>query len=177
MSSSKPENTAPGVCAAAPFYSGDAYQIEESVGYLLRHVLNSLTRQIDAGMQAHDLTATQWGPLLLMARGRGDTAADLARATAVDTGAMTRMLDRLQAKGLLERKRSDADRRVVHLALTDEGKQVSEQIPYCLAQVLNQHLTGFSEAELDQLKSLLRRMLDNGRAIAAASQTNAQESP
>jgi DNA-binding MarR family transcriptional regulator len=159
---------------AAPgcFYRGDAYVPDESVGYLIKMAYHSLQRHIDGRMQAHDLTAMQWGPLMLLAHRKGDTAAELAREANTDTGAMTRMLDRLEAKGLIRRARSEHDRRVVHLELTAEGQRLVKLVPYALSEVLNQHLAGFTQNELDLLKRMLRRMIDNGRR--AASQESSQ---
>ncbi len=89
--------------AIPTFYRGDDYQVDESIGYLLRQLRIQMDRAIDAEMAEHDLTGVQWGPLLAIHFGLGDTAAELARVGCVDTGAMTRMLDRLEAKGLLRR--------------------------------------------------------------------------
>ena len=149
------------------FYRGEDYTIEESVGHDLRVLLNSMTRRIDAQMQAYDLTAMQWKPLLMLKFGKADTAAELARQNGSDTGAMTRMLDRLEAKGLIQRTRSAEDRRVVHLQLTDEGRRVSDHIPFGLSAVLNEHLAGFSADEFKQLKTLLRKMIANGERVSA----------
>ena len=150
-------------------YQPAQYCADESVGYLVRVLHQSLQRHIDVCMQPQDLTAMQWGPLFLLAQGKGDTAALLAREAGTDAGAMTRMLDRLEAKGLVRRVRSEQDRRVVHLALTDEGQRAASQIPQGLCSVLNHHLQGISPAELDQLKDLLRRMIRNGQQPACTT--------
>jgi DNA-binding MarR family transcriptional regulator len=152
--------------AAASFYDGARYQPEESVGYLLKRAHASLVRSMDIRMQEYDLTALQWGPLLLIAKGRGDTVAACAREAGVDASAMTRMLDRLEAKGLIRRIRSAADRRVVNVELTDSGHAAAEKIPRELARVLNHHLRGFSTADFETLKNLLRRVERNGEAPA-----------
>jgi DNA-binding MarR family transcriptional regulator len=78
---------------------------------------------------------------------------------------MTRALDRLEAKGLVLRERSTEDRRVVHLRLTEEGRKIARKVPPVMAEVLNQHLAGFSEAEWKQLLALLARMVANGDAL------------
>ena len=75
---------------------------------------------------------------------------------------MTRVLDRLEAKGLVLRERSTTDRRVVCLALTPEGDKVAARVPAVLAEVLNGHLSDFSHDEWQLLLGLLRRMLVNG---------------
>ncbi|MEO8754417.1 MAG: hypothetical protein ABI624_17240, partial [Casimicrobiaceae bacterium] len=78
------------------FYRGDDYPMLQSVGYMLKQLRNALDRIVDEEMTEHDLTGVQWGPLLMLQHGLGSTAADLARIGCVDTGAMTRMLDRLE---------------------------------------------------------------------------------
>ncbi|MEO8303416.1 MAG: MarR family transcriptional regulator [Betaproteobacteria bacterium] len=146
------------------FYRGDDYCVSESIGYLLRQLRINMDRAIDAEMAELDLTGVQWGPMLMIDFGLGDTAAELARFGCVDTGAMTRMLDRLEAKRLLRRARCAKDRRVVRLELTDEGKRLCRKIPYNLSRVLNGMLRGFSAEEVETFKALTRRMLANAEA-------------
>ena len=143
------------------FYRGDDYPICGSVGYLVRQVRTAFDRAIDAEMAAHDLTGVQWGPLLMIHHGMGTTAAELARIAAVDTGAMTRMLDRLEAKKLLRRTPCAKDRRVVQLELTPAGAKLCANIPFGLARANNRMLAGFSATEFETLAALLRRMLSN----------------
>lgn len=145
-------------------YRSDTQQhlSDDNTGYLVKLVYNSLNRMLDQEMAPLDLTAMQWRPLALLCKGRADTPAELARLTGVDTGAMTRTLDRLEAKGLVRRSRSQEDRRVIRIALTDTGKEKGRQIPGYIAKVLNHHLRGFSPEEVSQLRHLLRRMLANG---------------
>lgn len=143
------------------FYRGENYRINDSIGYLLRQVRMVMERAIDGEMAEHDLTGVQWGPLLMIHCGMGTTAAELARAASVDTGAMTRMLDRLEGKGLLRRARCPRDRRVVQLELTEEGTRVCGEIPFGVSRVLNSMLRGFTPGELETLKSFARRMLAN----------------
>ena len=158
---------------SSSFYDGRTYATDNSYGYLLRRLYASMQRHCEKRMQPLDLTAMQWGPLLLMAEGRGNTAAELARGMDIDTGAMTRMLDRLEAKGLLARARSASDRRVVRLELTAEGLKVAGQIPHLLADVLNLHLRDFKADELHMLMGFLQRMLANGTVRAADRQGGA----
>ncbi|CAN5142575.1 MarR family transcriptional regulator [soil metagenome] len=161
----RPAKTA---ATGGPFYRGNAYRIEDSVGHLVRLLIGSMNRRIDTRMQPHDLTALQWKPLLMLKFGLADTAAELARQNGSDTGAMTRMIDRLETKGLLQRTRSEHDRRVVHLELTADGRKAADQVPFELSGVLNEHLAGFTQKEFEQLLSMLRRMIDNGAHAAAA---------
>jgi DNA-binding MarR family transcriptional regulator len=135
------------------------------MGYLMRQVLSSILAQADAQLSPLDLTYVQWLPLYKLSTGECDTVASLSKHLSLDPAALTRALDRLEAKGLVERQRSTRDRRVVNLVLTDAGKQVAPQVPAALADVLNAHLAGFSEAEWQQMLQFLRRMLANGDAM------------
>ena len=146
-------------------YSADHYKMEESLGLIIKRVHQSLLRSIDERMQAYDLTAMQWGPLFLVAKGY-DTVAGCARLSNSDASSMTRMLDRLETKGLIRRIRSAADRRVVNIELTESGRKLADIIPRELAHVLNHHLRGFSTEEYETLKALLRRFEQNGSTPA-----------
>ena len=169
----KPSLTAPQ--AVPSFYQPGQHSPQQSVGYLMRKVLGSILSQADTRLAMHDVTYVQYLPLykLLHCDHADATVATLARELEVDAGAMTRALDRLQAKGLVERARSTADRRVVHLTLTPAGRTVAEQVPGVLADVLNGHLRGFSKPEWQQLLQLLQRMLANGDALRPGAATQA----
>ncbi|MOA40222.1 Transcriptional regulator SlyA [compost metagenome] len=117
----------------------------------------------------HDLTYVQWLPLYKLMLCGNVTSAGLARDLGIDPAAITRALDRLEAKGMLRRERSTADRRVVHLVLTDDGRAIAAKVPQALASVLNAHLSGFSHDECRLLISMLRRMVLNGEALRAAT--------
>ena len=146
------------------FYDGAHYESQRSVGYWIKMAYAELQRSLDARMHPLDLTGMQWGPLWLIGSGRTDTVAACAREAGIDAGAMTRMLDRLEAKGLLARERCTADRRVVRVSLTDRGQDIVKEIPHILADVLNSHLVGFTDDELQSLLSLLQRFVRNGDA-------------
>lgn len=151
------------------FYCAHTLRPDSNVGFLIKRVMQSVLLQIDRRLLAHDLTHAQWLPLDRMARGGCDTMAALARDQALDPGAMTRALDRLEAKGLVRRERSLADRRVVKLALTDAGRAVSAEVPALLSEVLNAHLAGFAESEWRLLIDLLQRMGVNGDGLREAA--------
>ena len=146
-------------------YDGRRYDVGTSIGHQLFGLTIQMRREVEKRMAQHGLTDAQWKPLWMLKIGRATTAIELAREMDIDAGAVTRMLDRLEAKGLLERVRSEADRRVVHLRLTEAGDTVAKKVPFVLAAVNNDFLRGFSEAEWKQLRRMLGRMADNGTAL------------
>ena len=147
------------------FYRSDSYRVEESVGYLVNRLAQTVAREVDRRMSRLGLTDAQWKPLFMLLKGQCTTAADLSRMACHDTGAVTRLLDRLEDKGLIRRQRSAEDRRVVNLELTSEGERVAAEVPTIIAEVANQVLAGFSSDEFELFKTLLRRALANAVAF------------
>jgi DNA-binding MarR family transcriptional regulator len=74
---------------------------------------------------------------------------------------MTRLLDRLESKGLIRRRRNPDDRRSIVFELTDDGRTLVPRIGPVFGRVIRRLLDGFSEPEIRQLTALLQRMTDN----------------
>lgn len=154
------------------FYRAETYQPGESVGYMMRRIINHMTHTIEREFEPLGLTNAQWVPLFKLYLGCGSTVAELARACDLDAGSTTRLLDRLEAKQLCRRVRSVDDRRVVHVELTPTGSAAAAQIPAVLSRVQNAHLAGFSEAEWHTLQNLLGRMLCTAQTLRETKDTH-----
>ncbi|RZT30849.1 MarR family winged helix-turn-helix transcriptional regulator [Cupriavidus agavae] len=141
-------------------YTRENFQPTQSVGFHLNRARNSLLMEMDAALRPLDITGQQMGILMSLKSGSVGTPLEISRALSIDTGLMTRMLDKLENKGLLQRHRSDEDRRVVHLILTDKGRTVACNIPEIAPQVLNHRLRHFSSDELRELLRLLQKFAD-----------------
>jgi DNA-binding MarR family transcriptional regulator len=131
----------------------------------MKRIMMSIVYQADKRLEPHGLTSAQWGPLLRLRKAGPSTVVELARWLQVDAGAMTRLLDRLEKKGLCKRVRSTEDRRVVQVELTADGVAAIAEVPAVLADVMNAHMAGFSKTEWLALKSYLRRMVETGDAL------------
>jgi MarR family transcriptional regulator, multiple antibiotic resistance protein MarR len=148
-------------------YDSASYQPRKAIGALLGRVKVAMLAAVDAELAADkrlaplELSAAQFAVISSLAGGEPKSAADLCKGISYDAGAMTRMLDRLESKGLLRRRRSADDRRLVHLELTDEGRAAYPRMRELSLTVANRFLRGFSRTEARQLESLLMRMLEN----------------
>ncbi|AOR66840.1 MFS transporter [Burkholderia stabilis] len=131
----------------------------ESVGFALAKARNLVASEMDAALKDLDITTQQMGVLLSLRVGSAATPFELSKLLGVDTGLMTRLLDKLESKGLVERSRSVSDRRVVNLALTETGQAVAAQIPEIAPKVLNARLRKFTKGEFDELCRLLRKFI------------------
>lgn len=108
----------------------------------------------------YELSSTQSSMLMLLKSGQL-SGAELARQYGIDASAVTRLLDKLEQRGLVIRTRSASDRRVVNLELSTDGRAIVDKLRPIYAQVLEQMLAGFSDEEAGFLKSLLRRIILN----------------
>jgi DNA-binding MarR family transcriptional regulator len=149
---------------AEPRVAAQSPQERLGVGYLLGRARGSLLDALDAELARFGLTGMQFGVLKHLAEGAAHTAADLCRRMHYDTGSMTRMLDRLEGKGLVRRERGREDRRLMLLRIAPGGRVLLPRLMAVAARVLEGHLAGFSAAEIEALKNYLGRMIDNGQA-------------
>ncbi|MGA7782366.1 MAG: MarR family winged helix-turn-helix transcriptional regulator [Paraburkholderia sp.] len=139
-----------------------AYQLGESVGYLISRVRSTISNEITQRTMAElGITSQQASILFMVASGKCLLAAELAREYGIDASAVTRLVDRLEKRGLLTRVRSSEDRRVVRLALTTEGQTLAARTPAIFNGVVDNLLGGFTPEEVGFLKSMLRRVLTN----------------
>jgi DNA-binding MarR family transcriptional regulator len=134
-----------------------------SVGHLMGRARASLLSSLDRELEPFGLSGMQFAVLKFLAEGTAHTAAELCRCMHHDTGAMTRILDRLEQKGLVRRERGHEDRRMVLLRIAPGGRAQLPRLMLVGTRVLEAHLAGFTPAEIDTLKAYLGRMIDNGQ--------------
>ena len=153
------------------------YQLAESVGYLISRVKSMMSNMVTQRSMAElGITSTQASILFMVASGKCLLAAELAREYGIDASAVTRLIDRLEKRGLLTRVRSNEDRRVVRLALTAEGTAIAARLPAIFTGVMDQLMSGFTPEETGFLKSLLRRVLANNCELAGITRDAAVNS-
>ena len=144
------------------FYTPSSSGTEENLDRLLKTVISSISQEVDRRLGDSGLTDAQSIPMLLIHSGRCSTATEVARAADLDVGAVSRMLGRIESRGLLSRERSIDDRRVVRLHLTDVGGVIASKIHDVVSEVTKVHLAGFTVEECQTLIAQLRRIRTNG---------------
>ena len=146
-------------------YTKERFQSEDSIGFLINKARNLLVAELDNALKDLEIASQQMGILLSMQRGIAATPFELSKFLGIDTGLMTRMLDKPESKGLLERSRSLEDRRVVNLTLTGKGVEVANQIPDIAPTVLNLRLKSFTREEFKEFGRLLKKFLEHQAAF------------
>jgi len=142
-------------------YDAKTFHPGSSVGYLVNRVRTELLSAIDKELAPFDVTAAQYIIMGQLAHSLADSASQLCKSISYDPGAMTRMIDRLEAKGFVRRVRCPDDRRASNLELTAEGRSIFPKLREGVVNVLNRFLRDFTQSEVCQLESFLQRMLTN----------------
>jgi DNA-binding MarR family transcriptional regulator len=149
--------------AAVAVPSADATSVQSKHGIirLINRVRVEMIDALDRELSKYDISAPQLIVLAYVANKEADSAAALCKSISYDPGAMTRMIDRLEEKGLIRRTPNPEDRRATNLELTAAGRALYPQLLAAKETVQAQFLRGFSENEVHVLDSLLNRMLKN----------------
>ncbi len=132
---------------------------QQAPGRLMRRIDKLMASFVESRFAAHDVSFQQWVALKVIRDGVARSAGELARELGNTTGATTRLIDVLEARGLLERDRGSADRRVVQLVLTDEGLAQVLALQMPVADAWNEILADFEQSEIDALVVTLARLL------------------
>lgn len=135
--------------------------LSEAVVYRLRRAQLSVVSNFNESLLAFGLRPADFSVLIVVANNKGLKQSDVAEALGIQRANFVAIIDGLEEKGLLQRRRSDSDRRVHYMEMTDEGLTVVEEI----SQIWRDHETKLinrlgGEKARDQLIGLLRRIQD-----------------
>jgi DNA-binding MarR family transcriptional regulator len=142
-----------------PHFHADTLDALSSPSYLARRLLTLLAEHYEVLFEDSRITFPQWTILMMLHSGLARSAADLARQMCHDAGAVTRLLDQLEGRGLVERVRDTNDRRIVNLVLTEGAQDLAQKLKPKVVKVLNAVLEDFSPDELATWVRLTTRMI------------------
>ena len=135
--------------------------MSDSIGFLMADVTRLLRRAFDERARSIGVTRPQWRVLTILARNEGINQNMLADRLEVEPITLSRMVDRMQDAGLVERRADPADRRAWRLYLTDNAAPLIADLRALGAVLSDDTLEGLSEAEREQLGDLLERIRQN----------------
>lgn len=133
-----------------------------NLGLLFRQVRDAMWAQMERELAqaGHDLTFSQFITLKELAIGTAGVT-ELARAAQLNPGAMTRLLDKLESRGLVARVADPDDRRALNIHLTEAGAAIWADIDQCGRRVRERAMAGLSDTDREQLHRLLEQVRDN----------------
>jgi DNA-binding MarR family transcriptional regulator len=157
-------------------YQVSTYRAQDSIGYLVKRAHSLMLDVLEPVLEQHGFTFVQYVILSWLRAGIALNPKDICSQFRHNSGALTRVIDDLAERGLLERIRCDRDRRKVELRLTAGGRQAIESLIPLVLEKLNTALADFSSAEVQQLARLLMKLnatlqstVEPGMAAAGSS--------
>ena len=134
-----------------------------SLGLMFRQVRDAMWARMERELAdaGHELTFSQYITLKTLGNDGRAGVSELARAAQLHPGAMTRLLDKLEAQGLVARVVDPQDRRALHVDLTDTGRALWSAVADCGRRVHARAMQGLDDAEQAHLMNLLVRVRDN----------------
>lgn len=135
------------------------------LGFLVSAVRSSIWDSIEAELKPLDISPAQFVVFNSIALGKGRTIGEFCRLLGYDSGAMTRLLDRMQKKGLIRRVANPEDRRSYLIELSDESRAMFPQARRRVEAVFRRLLGGFSNVQAEAFKRSLEQVLANAASM------------
>ena len=138
-----------------------ADEVHGGIGYWVGSLASAFRKGLADELEPFDVSPAQWAILEACYMGKANTPSGLAQIIPVDTAAISRQLDKLKDKGLIQRRRSARDRRSIRVGLTEASRElVPKLIPFVQANNAKL-LAGIAEEDCAALTSIIRMMLKN----------------
>ena len=131
---------------------------DDYIGFLISDVARLMRTAFDRRVRALGLTRAQWMVLTRLHRHAGASQSELADMMEIEKPSAGRLIDRLEAKGWVERRVHATDRRVNRIYLTPEAERVHKRIWRIAEATVNDALADLSRTEAAQLRKLLARV-------------------
>lgn len=138
------------------------------LGFLLSDVARLLRHAVDLEAGALGTSRAQWVVLVRIKRQPGLSQIELAQQVDIAPITLTRLIDRLEAHGLVERRHDQSDRRIRRLFLTDAAEPVLATLAGSGEALMHDMLDGLSDPDIAQLTEYLARMRNNLKHRSAA---------
>ena len=135
----------------------DILSLDNQLCFALYACSKELLRKYEPVLAPLGLTYTQYIVMLALWEQEGQTVKSLGEALRLDSGTLTPLLKRMEAKGFLEKRRSARDERLVEVLLTGKGRALREQALEIPEKMLC--ITGFSSEVAAALRETLRAFL------------------
>lgn len=127
-----------------------------STVFLGLSVVNEAKRYLNKPLRGVNLTMNQWLVLKIIYLNRADTPTKVANIMNVDATTITRLLDALEVRQLIERRRQISDRRVVEIHMTPKGMEIADKIYVLYEDILGELENRLTQEDLRFWKKIKR---------------------
>jgi MarR family transcriptional regulator, organic hydroperoxide resistance regulator len=146
-------------------------RIEQGIGYKVRLLSQLLSRRVQADLVPYGLTPFHYFVLRCLWEEDGLPVSSIGSRMQELGGTMTGVIDRMEERGLLNRKRDRADRRIWRVYLTEKGRQLEDEIPPIVVKVRKLLAKGVDKNDYEIFEGVLDELLINAAKMVADSQS------
>ncbi|KSU58728.1 hypothetical protein AS034_19700 [[Bacillus] enclensis] len=135
---------------------------DEAIGLFTSNTVKNIIRYLSVNIKNYDITPEQWTVLKRLSENDGINQKELANKAEKDQPTVTRILDILERKELVIKKKNEEDRRSFILFITDKGTALKEELTPVIEALWEENiLAGISEEELEVYRKVLVKMNEN----------------
>lgn len=138
--------------------SPTAQHFQRDLLFLLHDVARLLRVDADKRARAHGMTRAQWGILIWLERQPGISQKEMSELLEVEPITVARLIDRLEARGMVERRPDPRDRRIWRLHLLPPAHDVLREINIQRTEMSDMVTSGIDPAQLGSVIEALVRM-------------------
>ena len=139
--------------------------LDSFLPYLLNRAGARIAASFSEEVRSLGATLQMWRVLAALRDRDGRRMGDLSETTSIEVSTLTRLVDTMEKKGLVARRRDADDARVVALHVTPAGRRLTQRITPIAERYERVALAGFTAVETDTLKATLRRLYINMEAL------------
>ena len=143
-----------------------------TVGTLMGKIHRAMKRFMEGQMKNFDITPPQFEVLLTLWEKDGRALNELGKMLSRDGPTITGIIDRLEKKALVQRRRDSADRRCIRVELTPKARGLRDEMTNRLQDSFGDIAGNFTSIEMSQLESILKKMLINIEQIIVPRMQN-----
>ncbi len=158
-------------------YEQATYRTQYGIGYLVKRAHSMMLDIMEPVFEARGFTFIQYVIMSWLRDGIAVNPKDICVLYRHDSGALTRVIDQLAERGLVERVRRDRDRRKVELQLTPAGRATIESLVPLVVEKLNAALAEFSSEEVKELQRLLIKLNTKLQSALGSEAVRLSEKP
>lgn len=135
---------------------------DDAIGRGITQTSKNIFRRLSVHLKEYDITPEQWTVLKRLGENDGVTQKELSSTSEKDQATLTRILDILERKRLMERKPNKEDRRSFLIYITESGKQLSLELFPLIEKIFNEEiLVGINEEEIATFSRVLDKIKQN----------------
>lgn len=129
------------------------------VVFLLNRAAKNVVEQLEQHIEPHNLKAGHYVVLMLLSQVEALSQKDIGERLRIDRNAMVHIVDDLERLGYVERVRDQHDRRYYAISITGIARHMLPEVGKVIAEAENQFMSRLTQSELEQLRSILGKLI------------------